>query len=322
MSWVPGGRLCPWRSVKQGVAHDHRRGTSAGGEFLRHSPAALFTSVVTRHPRCRSPPSRLPDLPEGEAVREWPVEIWGGTHPFSAAACSGLLQRPAPSAQRPAPRAPPATRTDRPAAAGPWVVVVGPGAVGARAVPGALRRHDRAHQQRRARLAGCPLIAAPFVGGVWLLVSTGGRDVVEFGAGYTCGLTWGCGGWRRTAACCANLTGRCPRRAGTPPRTTRACCSAGTDRAGSPCRSTGGGTSRRTSARPNGRSCSWRGAAGPLPPTWAAARSESCGRHEPASTESTIQRKFCQWLKLTQRSTWTLARHRHHDALRPQRGRP
>ncbi len=34
---------------------------------------------------------------------------------------------------------------------------------------------------------GVPLTAAPFFGGVWLVLSTGGRDVVEFGAGYTSG---------------------------------------------------------------------------------------------------------------------------------------
>lgn len=124
----------------------------------------------------------LPALAEGEAVRTWPVEVYGAraVHPpmsapgFQAAWRLGLLPPP-PPAVPPSP-VPGLSSWDRTRlglllAFGVFALMI---PVGNALDAGALS----------ALLAG-----APFCAGVWLLYSTRARDEIEFAAGYTSGGT-------------------------------------------------------------------------------------------------------------------------------------
>jgi hypothetical protein len=121
----------------------------------------------------------MPVLGEGEAVRSWPVEVWGvpAVHPpasapgFQSAERLGVLPTP-PPAVPPSP-VPGLSSWDRLrlallgfavfAAMIPLVNALGAGALAAL------------------------LVAAPFGASTWLLSSTTARDEVEFAAGYTSG---------------------------------------------------------------------------------------------------------------------------------------
>ena len=122
----------------------------------------------------------MPALPEGEAVRSWPFEVWGApaTYPpasapgFSAAARLGLLPPPPPAVP---PRVVPGLSSwDRVR----WGLALVLG-VFALMIPVANALDAGAWS---ALLAG-----TPFCTGAWLLWSTGARDEVEGAAGYTSG---------------------------------------------------------------------------------------------------------------------------------------
>lgn len=132
---------------------------------------------LTRHPSCWTPPTLPPTLPEGEAVRPWPLEIVGAAaaYPpmsapgFQAAARLGMLPPP-PPATVPQP-VPGLSSWDRMRLA---IVlcfgVFGVGIVLANAMDG---------------LWALLLCAVPFTSGAWLLYSTEKRDSIEAAAGYT-----------------------------------------------------------------------------------------------------------------------------------------
>ena len=122
----------------------------------------------------------MPALAEGEAVRPWPLEVWGApatwppaTAPgFQAAWRLGLLPLPPPSTP-PSP-VPGLSSWDR----------VRLGALLALGVFGLMIPVADALS---AGAVSALLVAAPFCAGAWLLWSTGARDEVEFAAGYTSG---------------------------------------------------------------------------------------------------------------------------------------
>ena len=135
---------------------------------------------MSRRPAAWKPPAVMPALGEGEAVRSWPIEVWGApaAHPpasapgFQAAWRLGLLPPPPPPVP-PSPL-PGLSSWDRMRlglllALGVFAVMI---PVGNALDAGAFS----------ALLAG-----APFCAGVWLLYSTRARDEVEFAAGYTSG---------------------------------------------------------------------------------------------------------------------------------------
>lgn len=131
----------------------------------------------------------LPALPPGEAVREWPFEVWGAparfpppTAPgFQRAWQLGLLPPPAP-ATPPAPL-PGLSSWDRLRLA--IGLCFGGMAVGLLI----------SSSVDLSSLVEILITAGPFLAGVALLLSTGARDEQEFGAGYTSGAAHA-GLWR------------------------------------------------------------------------------------------------------------------------------
>ncbi len=205
---------------------------------------------MSRHPAAWTPAAVMPALGEGEAVRSWPIEVWGApaVHPpasapgFQAAGRLGVLPPP-PPAVAPSP-VPGLSSWDRMRLG----LLLGLG-VFALMIPVGNALDAGAWA---ALLAG-----APFCVGAWLLSSTTARDEVEFAAGYTSGRTH-TGLWRLGRA---GRVLRRPDRSVPPPgwypssyypgllqRWEGPGCSR--------CLSAGGGTSTGTSVLPPAPSCS------------------------------------------------------------------
>lgn len=136
---------------------------------------------MSRPPACWTPPDALPALPPGEAVREWPVEVYGAPARFPPPAAPGFqrawqlgLLPPAPPTTPPAPL-PGLSSWDRVRLA--LLLCFGGMGLGLLISNG-------------MDLGGGPsflLTALPFTAGVALFLSTGRRDEQEFAAGYTSG---------------------------------------------------------------------------------------------------------------------------------------
>ena len=134
---------------------------------------------MARHPAAWVPPAVMPALPDGEAVRPWPVEVWGApaVHPpasapgFQCAWRLGLLPPPPP----------PVPPTPLPGLSSWEGVRLGLLCFGAFAlmVP--------AGNALGSGLWAALLAGTPFCAGAWLLWTTRDRDERELAAGYTSG---------------------------------------------------------------------------------------------------------------------------------------
>lgn len=122
----------------------------------------------------------MPLLGEGEAVRAWPVEVWGAPAVYPPAAAPGFqaawrmgLLPPSPPVDPPSP-VPGLSSWDRVRLG----LLLGLGVFGLMSPVG---------NALDSGALAVLLAGAPFCAGAWLLYSSGARDEVEFAAGYTSG---------------------------------------------------------------------------------------------------------------------------------------
>jgi regulator of protease activity HflC (stomatin/prohibitin superfamily) len=220
-------------------AHRHRRGPGSARDRRRGQ-------ALTHVPSCWTPPRSLVHLPAGEEVRTQPWEVYGApaAHPAvdGAGLPAGPCSRSAPGARSCVPRRLLAPGC-RPGTGSAWRCCCASAAScwGCSSATACAWRPPAALSRPAGSAAAGGCSGRPTGGTRWSRLPATPRHVV-----------------RRAVAAVARRAG--PAGAGPvgaaawlvpPARTSPACCSAGTDRVGSRCPSSGGGTRARTSARPD-----------------------------------------------------------------------